>query len=215
MVFQWNLSDSKSPQVSRTLLSILADLNDVVVWIVSTRSLISKSSSSFINPLVTVQRAPITISINITFIFQSFFSIPLQGQGIYPSFHFLSLLLCGQPGQQSQQFCKFSIFCWLLLGLFIWPRLGILFVCRNPKRTDVGLCKYHLFIWAKINFLHNSKWITLPSHSCLVLYSFCAICCICLCDWAFRLSPHTFPVLLRLIYPCFDMIGSYGIVLNH
>ena len=37
MVFHWSLSDSKSPHVSRTLLSILAILNNVVVWMVSTR----------------------------------------------------------------------------------------------------------------------------------------------------------------------------------
>ena len=54
MVFPWSLSDSKSPQVSRTLLSILADLNNAVVWMVSTHSLISKSSSPFTYPLVTV-----------------------------------------------------------------------------------------------------------------------------------------------------------------
>ena len=29
--FHWRLSDSKSPQVSKTLLSILADLNNYVV----------------------------------------------------------------------------------------------------------------------------------------------------------------------------------------
>ena len=34
-VFHWSLSDSKSPQVSRTLLCILAVLNNVVVWMVS------------------------------------------------------------------------------------------------------------------------------------------------------------------------------------
>ena len=45
MVFLWSLSDSKSPQVSRTLLSILADLNNAVVRMVSTRVFISKSSS--------------------------------------------------------------------------------------------------------------------------------------------------------------------------
>ena len=54
MVFHWSLSDSKSPQVSKTLLSILAVLNDVVVWMVSTRPPTSKSSTSFSNPLVTV-----------------------------------------------------------------------------------------------------------------------------------------------------------------
>ena len=36
------------------------------------------------------------------------FSIPKQGWAIYPSFHILSILLCGPPGQQSAQFCKFS-----------------------------------------------------------------------------------------------------------
>ena len=63
MVFHWSLSDSKSPQVSRTLLSILAVLNNAVVWIVSTRSPTSKSSSPFNNPLFTVPKAPITIII--------------------------------------------------------------------------------------------------------------------------------------------------------
>ena len=37
MVFHWRLSDSKSPQVSKTLLSILAIFNNAVVWMVSTR----------------------------------------------------------------------------------------------------------------------------------------------------------------------------------
>ena len=73
MVFHWNLSDSKSPQVSRTLLSILAVLNNAVVWMVSTRPQTSKSSSPFSNPLVTVPNAPITIGIIVTCMFQSFF----------------------------------------------------------------------------------------------------------------------------------------------
>ena len=36
MVFHWSLSDSKSPQVSRTLFSILADIKIVIVWMVPT-----------------------------------------------------------------------------------------------------------------------------------------------------------------------------------
>ena len=32
MVFQWSLRDNKSLQVSRTLLSILADLNNDVMY---------------------------------------------------------------------------------------------------------------------------------------------------------------------------------------
>ena len=33
MVFHWSLSNSKSPQVSRTLLSILAVLSNAVIWL--------------------------------------------------------------------------------------------------------------------------------------------------------------------------------------
>ena len=73
MVFHWSLSDSKSPQISRTLLSILAVLHSAVVWTVSTRPPMSKSSSLFTNPLVTVPNAPITIGIIVTCMFHSFF----------------------------------------------------------------------------------------------------------------------------------------------
>ena len=61
--------------VSRTLLSILAVLNNAVVWMVSTRPPTSKSSSRFSNPLVTVPNAPITIGIIVICMFLSF-SIP-------------------------------------------------------------------------------------------------------------------------------------------
>ena len=74
MVFHWSLRDSKSPQVSRTLLSILAILNNAVIWMVSTHLPTSKSSSPFSNPLVTVPNAPITIGIIVTCMFHSFFN---------------------------------------------------------------------------------------------------------------------------------------------
>ena len=56
MVFHCSLNN-KSPQVSRTLLSILTDHNNAVVWMVSTRPLISESSSPNTNSLVTVSSA--------------------------------------------------------------------------------------------------------------------------------------------------------------
>ena len=68
MVFHWNLSDSMSPRVSRTFLSILADLNNAVVWMIYARPLISKFSSPFAKTL----EAPITVGITVTFMFQSF-----------------------------------------------------------------------------------------------------------------------------------------------
>ena len=71
MAFHWSLSDSKSPQVSRTFLSILVVLNNAVVWMVSTRPPTSLSSSPFSNPLFTVPKAPITIGIIIMMVPQS------------------------------------------------------------------------------------------------------------------------------------------------
>ena len=73
MVFHWSLNDSKSPPVSRTLLSILA-FNNAVVWMFSTWLPTSKSSRPFNNPLDTVPKAPITIGVVVTFMFHSFFN---------------------------------------------------------------------------------------------------------------------------------------------
>ena len=74
MVFHGSWSYSKSLQVSRTLLRIMAVLNNPVVWMVSSRPLISKSSSPFSNPLVTVPNAPITSGKIVTCMFHSFFN---------------------------------------------------------------------------------------------------------------------------------------------
>ena len=85
-------------------------------------------------------------------------------------------------GQQSRQFCKFSF---LLLIIIRSGRLAEIrwFVrmskshwslCVSFSWTDAGLCIYHLFVWSNFNFLHISQWITLPTQSCLVLYSLCA-----------------------------------------
>ena len=88
MVFHWSLSDSKSPQISRTLLSILAVLKNAVVWMVSIRPPTSKSSSPFSNPLVTVPNAPITIGIIVTCMFHSFFQSPCKVQVLILLFTF-------------------------------------------------------------------------------------------------------------------------------
>ena len=93
MVFHWRLSDSKSPQVSRTLLSILAVFNNAIVWMVSTRLLTSKSSGPFNNPLVTVPKAPITIGIIVAFIFHSFFNSLARSRYLSLFSHSFSFIL--------------------------------------------------------------------------------------------------------------------------
>ena len=59
-------------QISRTLLSIQLNINNVVVWMVSTCPLISKFPVSIL--LVTVQSAPITMGNTVTFMLHRFFS---------------------------------------------------------------------------------------------------------------------------------------------
>ena len=75
MVFHWSLSDIKSPQISWTILNILAVFKNVLFWMVSTCPPTSKSSSPLYNALVTVSRAPIMIGMIVTFMLHSF-SIP-------------------------------------------------------------------------------------------------------------------------------------------
>ena len=63
--FHWSLSDSKFPQVSRTLLSILADLSTAVVLMVFTCPPISDSSRTLTRHSGISTSAPITIDIDV------------------------------------------------------------------------------------------------------------------------------------------------------
>ena len=80
MVCRWGLSDSKYPRVSKTLLSIL---NSGVVWMVSTCPPISKFSSLYTNPLVTVPSTPITSAITVTFVFHDFYSSQARSRYLF------------------------------------------------------------------------------------------------------------------------------------
>ena len=112
-VFHWSLSDSKSPQVSRTLLSILAVFNNAVVWMVSTRPPTSKSSRPFNNPLVTVPKAPITIGIIVTFMFHSLFNSLARSRYLSLFSHSFSFILWSAGTAKSTILQIFFFFCWL------------------------------------------------------------------------------------------------------
>ena len=125
MVFHGSLSDSKSPQVSRTRLRILAVLSSAVVWIVSTRAPTSKSFRPFNNPLVIVPNAPITIGTIVTFMFHSFFNSLARSR--YLSFFSLSFMfILWSAGIAKRQFCRFSFF------LLIIMRSGLLAGISDP-----------------------------------------------------------------------------------
>ena len=95
MVFHWSLSDSESPQVSRTQLRILAVFNNPVVWMVSTRPPTPNSSNPFCNPLFTLLNAPITIDVIVTCMFHSFFFNSLsRSRNLSTISHSFSFILC-------------------------------------------------------------------------------------------------------------------------
>ena len=128
MVSHRSLSDSKSPQVSRTLLSILADLNNVVVWMVSTRPIISESSGPCISLSVTIPRAQIRICITVTFMSHSFFNSLARPR-------YFSFSLSFNFTQWSAGTTKSTI----RQDLVVWPRLGDPFVSQNR----IGVCVFH------------------------------------------------------------------------
>ena len=174
MVFHW----SKSPQVSRTLLSILAVLNSAVLWMISTRPPTSKPPIPFSNPLVTVPNAPITIGIIVPFMFHSFFNSLIRSTYLSFFSHFFSFILWS-AGTAKSTILQVIFFSFLLIiiksGLLAEIRWSVCMskshrsLCVLFSRAAAGLCIYHLLVWSNLNFLRISQWITLPIQSCLVL----------------------------------------------
>ena len=165
MVFHRSLSDNKSPQVSRALFSILVDLNNTVVWMVCTRPLISESSNPWINPLVAVPRAPIIISITVTFMFHSFSQFLSKIQVLILLFAFFQLYSVVSLDIKVHN----SASSFLLLIIIRSGRLAEIrwshcisksqrSLCISFSKTDSELCKYDLFVWSNLNLLHNSQW---------------------------------------------------------
>ena len=188
MVFHWSLSD-KSPQVSRTLLSILVVLNNALVWILSALPFISKSSCPFTKHLVTVPRAPITIGITATFMFHSFFNFLARSR--YSSFFSLSfnftLWSAGTAKSTSRQVLFFC--CWLSgRQAEIWWS-----ICMSKSQRSLCVS----FFWVICSHDQTSILCTVSRGSPFPpsrIYSFTysvLVCCICLiCDWWCRLHLH-------------------------
>ena len=205
MVFHWSLSVNKSPQVSRILLSILVDLNNAVVWMVSTLSLISKSFGDC------------TKSTNYNW-YRHHFHIPLFFNSLLRSRYLSFCSLCfnftlwstGRAKSTIQQVLFFFFFFFLLVNIKsgrladIWWFVCISkyqkSLCVSFSGKDSGFYVYHLFEWSSFTFLHISQWITFATHLCLVLYSFCANLLHSLIMWLIvsSLSPHN----LHLLFCC-------------
>ena len=183
MVFQWRLSDSKSPQVSRTLLSILAVFNNAVVSMVSSCLPTSKSSRPFNNPLVTVPKAKNHNWYNCHRHVPLFFQFSSKIKVLISLFTFFQFYSVVSWDSKVDNFAGFLFLLLLIIirsGLLAEIRWSVCMSMSNRSlfvsfsRTGAGLCIYHLLAWSNLNFLDISQWITLPTKSCLALYSFCA-----------------------------------------
>ena len=124
MIFHW--SDSKSLEVTRTLLSILADLSNAAFWRLLIRPQISNSSSPLWKPAGTVPSPPIAISTTVTLILQL---SPFCGKVLvlvsclaFFDFHFLL------HWKGKIHLTATSLFCNSSLGLVFWLGLDDLLV---------------------------------------------------------------------------------------
>ena len=173
--FSLNLSGQ---QVSRTLLSILADFNSIVVSMILILLLISNCSWLLSRPLGTTPKAPTIIDITIAFMFHSFFSSLVRFK-YFSRFSFSSLYTLVSWNSTIHKMIssflfvntRFSLLARILLSVCISECQRIL--CISFYRTDSGLCIYHMSAWLKFSPLHNSQWIVFLTQSCLLWNSFC------------------------------------------
>ena len=156
MLSHWSLKDIKSPRVSRILLNILSDLNNAVVWMVSTHPLISKSTSPFNNLRVNVLRTPVTIG---HFHVPKFFQFPNKVKlfiFLYTIFQFYSMVNRDSKVHNSASSLVFADYhkVWWF-GRDRWSLCtskSERSFCVSFFRTDSGLCIYHLFAGSNYNF---------------------------------------------------------------
>ena len=177
MIFHLSPIESNSPPVFRSPLSILTDLNNAVVCIVSVRLLISNSSRLFSKPVETVKSAPMQLVSRPLWCYITFFNLA-RTTNLFPFWHFFvdfhSVVHRGDKVSYTQDPLFFS---------FIITRSGFLskcwwsvFKCKSLSylfnRTDSELSIYHLVVWANICFVHNSQEIIFPTQPFLFLAVF-------------------------------------------
>ena len=164
MVFHWRLSDNKSSQVSRTLLSILAYLSNGC-------SLDSLHSSRYFQVLQSLYSAfdDCTKSTNYSwydrhFHVPQFFQFPSKVQVLivlFTFFQFYSVISRESKVHNSSGSLFFLFFLLIITrsGRLAEIRSSVciskyqMSLCVSFSKTDFGLCIYHLFVWSN---LHSS-----------------------------------------------------------
>ena len=174
MVSNCSLSDSslRRPQISKTLLCILTNLNNALVWIFLLFLCLPAPLSIFWGLLHEHQLQLISPSPSCSIIFNSlarsgylsFFSLSFDFTLWYAwlassqivNFSFLLLTVSRSRGLVEIRWSVYSSKSQWILSVSFFGTYFELFL-------------YYLFKWSNLNFLHNSQWIILPIQSYLIL----------------------------------------------
>ena len=136
MVFHWSLSDSKSPQVSRTLLSILAVLNNAVVWMVPTCPPVYKSSFPFSYCSKSTNYNWYNCHLHVP----QFFFNSLARSRYFSLFSYSFSFILWSAETAKLTILQVPFFLLIIIILVFWPRLGDPCVCQ--RHIGVYVCHF-------------------------------------------------------------------------
>ena len=182
MNFGWSLSDSKSPQVSRSILSILADLNNAVVWIISTRPLPNLPVPVLVLSWL-YRTYQFSFGGTVIFMFYSFFQFFSKVYVLIYLFAFFQFTLwsVGTAKSTMRQVLLFFFFWWLSWVLAVWLRFGDLFVSQNFKEFSASYflgqipgCAYTICLFGQIQTSCTIASGSPSPSSRVYLYTFCS-----------------------------------------
>ena len=204
LISHWSLRDSKFPKDPRTLLSILTDLNDAVVWMVSTCSLFSDSFSLFTTLLGIVPSAQTIIGFRVTFMFHRFFT-SLARSRYLSLFSFSFIFTLWSVGTAKSTIGQVLFFCRLSPCLVVRPNCLYLKILENFVRLIlqnefrvlhiplVCMVKFQFFVQLPVDYIPH------PVVSCLILFLLHSLIMWLIVSF---LSPHNLHLLFFASYLC-------------
>ena len=224
--FHLRLSDSKSPQVSSTVRSILANLTNAIAWIVSTRSIISKSSGPFsISLVILVQRSNYNWYNRHFHLSQCFDSLSKSRYLSLFSLSFNFTVWSIGTIKSTVLHALFFFFCWFLKYLFVGMRTGDPSLYQNHREVNVSHSPGQILGCAYTICLYGQSSITrkipcgspCPPKRVLSYTLFCVSLLYSLIIFFIvsPLSPHNLHLLFWwvLSFLFSDVTGSYSVVL--
>ena len=191
--------------------------------VVSNRPPTSKFSSPYSNPFSYCSKRTIYNWYYCHLDVPQFFQFPSKFEVLILLFTFFQFYSVVRRDSKVDYFAS-SLFLLIIIksGLLAGIRWSVFMLkshrslCVAFSRTGTGLSIYHLLVWSNLNFLHISQWITLPTQSCLALYSRCANLPHSLIIWLMvsSRSPHILHLLFCWVLSILALIWLVLMVLS-